>query len=64
MSEQNISTEEENRRRLEREADFLLRQSGFEKSGAKIPGAQAKQRRRDAAIRTGKTPNHFDPFKE
>jgi len=53
--------EDEERAMLERDADLILRESGFDASGAPIPGKQAKERRRGAAIRLGMNPEHFEP---
>jgi hypothetical protein len=50
--------------RLQSAADFLLRESGFDSSGAAIPGKLAKERRRGAAIRLGKHPEHFEKSDE
>jgi hypothetical protein len=55
---------EEEQARLEREATQLLREAGFSSSGCSIGGAQAKQRRRDAAIRLGKSPYYFDDYQD
>jgi hypothetical protein len=57
-------TKEEKAARLEAEANFLLRESGFNVGGQPIAGSLAKERRRGKAISLGLSPYHFDDYQD
>lgn len=52
--------DEEDKARLELEADRILRESGFDSRGMPIPGPSGEERRRGAAIRLRKPPDYFE----
>lgn len=52
--------DEEEKMLLEVKADSILREAGFDSRGEPLPGKVGEERRRAAAIRLGKHPEHFE----